>query len=80
MIGPGKYDDLVTQLREGLEAKAVLLVVVQGNRGNGVSQQIAAGTKEEAQKLASVLADILGDIAHGLQREVGSVLEPKNKA
>jgi urease accessory protein UreH len=73
MIGPGKYDDLVTQLREGLQAKAILLVVIQGNKGNGVSQQIAAGTKEEAQK-------ILGDIAHGLRPEVQSMLEPKNKA
>jgi hypothetical protein len=80
MIGPGKYDDLVTQLREGLRAKAILLVVIQGNKGNGVSQQIAAGTKEEAQKIAIVLADVLGDIAHGLRPEVQSMLEPKNKA
>jgi len=80
MIGPGKYDEVVTILREKLDAKAILLVVVQGNKGNGVSQQIAVATKEEAQKIAIVLADILGDIAAMLTREVDSVLEPKNKA
>jgi hypothetical protein len=80
MIGPGKYEDIVTQLRERLQARAILLVVVQGNRGNGVSQQIAAPSKEEARKISVVLADILRDIAHGIEGEVGSVLDPKNKA
>jgi hypothetical protein len=80
VIGPGRYDDVVTLLRAELEAQGVLLVVINGKRGNGVSQQIAARSKEEAQQLASVLAGILGDVSRGLLGEVTSMLEPRNKA
>lgn len=80
MIGPGRYDDIVTELRERLGAQGVLLVVINGKRGNGVSQQLAARSEREAHQLAAALAGILTDVAKGLSGEVTSVLEPKNKA
>ncbi len=37
--GPGKYDDLATYVREKAEAKGVLILVLDGNRGSGFSAQ-----------------------------------------
>jgi hypothetical protein len=39
MIGPGKYDDLATRAREAAEAGAVILIVLDGNKGSGFSMQ-----------------------------------------
>jgi hypothetical protein len=38
-IGPGKYDDLATLVREGAEAAAVIVLVLGGNEGSGFSMQ-----------------------------------------
>jgi hypothetical protein len=38
-VGPGKYDDLTTHVRETTNAQAVVLIIVDGNRGNGFSVQ-----------------------------------------
>jgi hypothetical protein len=38
-LGPGKYDDLCTLVREKAGADGVLLVVLGGDRGNGFSCQ-----------------------------------------
>jgi hypothetical protein len=37
MIGPGKYDAVAEQARRVTEATGVLLVVIDGNQGNGFS-------------------------------------------
>lgn len=37
--GPGKYDDLCTHAMEKSDAHAVLLIVVEGNKGSGFSVQ-----------------------------------------
>jgi hypothetical protein len=37
MFGPGKYDDVCKQVKESTKAKAVLLVVVDGEHGHGIS-------------------------------------------
>lgn len=37
MNGPGKYDNLCGFVLEGTQAVGVLLVVVEGNQGTGVS-------------------------------------------
>lgn len=39
MIGPGKYDAEATAARQSAEAKGVVLIVAQGNRGSGFSVQ-----------------------------------------
>jgi len=40
-LGAGKYDDLCSQIREQTQATGVLIVVFNGNFGNGFSAQIA---------------------------------------
>jgi NAD(P)H-dependent flavin oxidoreductase YrpB (nitropropane dioxygenase family) len=40
MIGPGKYDDLCTKVREEAGALGVILIVVQGDKGGGFSCQL----------------------------------------
>ncbi len=38
-VGPGKYDDLCTYVREQANAEAVILIVLGGNKGSGFSCQ-----------------------------------------
>jgi hypothetical protein len=39
-LGPGKYDDLCTYVREQSEAGAAIVIVIGGNKGAGFSCQI----------------------------------------
>ncbi len=39
-IGPGQYDDEVTELRERLKASGILLIVFGGDRGTGFCAQL----------------------------------------
>lgn len=38
-IGPGKYDDLATYVREKAEAAGAIVFVIDGNKGNGFAMQ-----------------------------------------
>jgi hypothetical protein len=40
MNGPGKYDDLCTEVRERAKARGVILIVIEGEHGNGFSAQL----------------------------------------
>ncbi len=37
--GPGKYDNICTLVREGTEARGVIVIILGGNLGNGFSAQ-----------------------------------------
>lgn len=63
MIGPGKYDDLATILRKNTNAKGVVLVVIHGERGSGMSSQV-----EDRYK--SLVPDILRLAADEMEREL----------
>ena len=39
MFGPGKYDELCTAAREETKAVGVVLIVIDGEHGNGFSCQ-----------------------------------------
>lgn len=39
MSNPGKYDDLCTMVREASGAEGVLLLIINGDKGNGFSVQ-----------------------------------------
>jgi hypothetical protein len=43
-IGPGKYDDLCSEVRIKVDARAVLLLVIDGSKGNGFSCQADLAT------------------------------------
>lgn len=38
-FGPGKYDDLCTEVREKAQAKGTLVIILNGNKGSGFSCQ-----------------------------------------
>lgn len=59
-IGPGKYDDLATELRTKAHADGVLILVVNGARGSGFSAQLSL-------ELTLTLPSILRDMARQLE-------------
>jgi hypothetical protein len=58
-IGPGKYDDEATRVRESTGAQAVLVAVIDGVLGTGFSVQAPLHI---AQRLPRVLRDIANEI------------------
>jgi hypothetical protein len=62
MIGPGKYDDLCTLVREKAKAAGVLLIVLEGDKGSGFSCQ----TDLERTLL---LPDLLEYVADKIRKE-----------
>jgi hypothetical protein len=43
-LGPGKYDDVCTEIRERLNAVGIILIVIEGDQGTGFSCQGNAQT------------------------------------
>lgn len=58
-LGPSKYDDLVTIVREKSEAAMAIVVVVGGNKGSGFAVQgpIDMTGPVDIAKLLRVMAD-----------------------
>lgn len=52
-IGPGMYDTLCTVVREQAEARAAIVIVLNGNKGSGFS--IQAHESVTPKKLADIL-------------------------
>lgn len=63
MIGQGKYDEVATAIRIGLQAQGVLVVVLNGKRGSGFSVQVEA-------HLAAMLPEILEETAREMRRDI----------
>jgi hypothetical protein len=57
--GPGKYDDLATIVRERSQAKAVLVCVFGGNKGEGFSFQ---GDLVHLHSIPNILEDMARSI------------------
>lgn len=64
MIGPGKYDDCATLVREQTSANAVLVVVMGGNKGSGFAVQAHQTISPK------MLAELLETIAIQLRADV----------
>ena len=62
--GPGKYDDLATYVREQANARAVVVIVIDGDKGGGFSVQTAAGL---VLNLPTLLRHVADDIEGGKQ-------------
>ena len=58
-IGPGKYDDLASDVRAKAQARGVLLLVVEGTRGSGFSAQLSLPL---TLRLPQILRDIADQI------------------
>lgn len=61
--GPGKYDEFAHELLLRTKATGLLLVVLGGTRGHGVSAKIASESDEEYRSKAKALAYLLREIA-----------------
>jgi hypothetical protein len=64
-VGPGHYDDLCTQAREQADAVATLLIIIEGNRGNGFSCQAPV---EWTARLPAILRRVANDIEEALPK------------
>lgn len=64
-LGPGKYDDETTEIRERLQAAGVVLVVFGGAKGNGFSCQATIG-------LTAALPAILREMANEIEQSGAS--------
>lgn len=63
-LGAGKYDDLATTARQSANARGVIVIVFEGDKGNGFSVQTA-----DLQLVARVPA-ILRDVADGIEADL----------
>lgn len=59
MIGPGKYDDLCTYVREKSEAQGALILIINGNKGLGFSCQM---TLPDTLKMPAMLRGMADEI------------------
>lgn len=57
--GAGKYDNLCTKVREEVDAKGALVIIIDGNKGNGFSAQLPP---ESAQGIPSMLRTVADQI------------------
>lgn len=64
----GKYDGETAAILQVTEAEAVLLVVKQGNRGDGFSVAVDL-RKVAAQKIMADIPRVLRDIADNIERQ-----------
>jgi hypothetical protein len=56
-VGPGKYDDLATYVREQTQARGVVVIVIDGKHGNGFSVQITEDLTIQLPMMLLRLAD-----------------------
>jgi hypothetical protein len=55
--GPGKYDDVCTAVRAQTQAKGVIVVIFDGNKGGGFSMQADLETTMKLPELLRILAN-----------------------
>jgi hypothetical protein len=65
MIGPGKYDDVCTIVREKTDALTAIVIILDGNKGSGFSIQ----THRIGVVNVDALADMLEHIARQLRED-----------
>lgn len=63
-IGPGKYDDLCTLVRERAKAQGVIVIVFDGNKGSGFSCQADLLTQVT---IPAILEKVAADIRRSLE-------------
>lgn len=69
-IGPGRYDDVTTLVRELTGAACVLVVVVGGRHGDGFDAQVDAGRVSSVRGVLQLQLDALRMAADMLERDL----------
>ena len=64
-LGPGVYDHLATVVRERAHANGVVLIVLEGSKGNGFSVQ---ATVDMTLTLPSILRTVADEIEQSFGR------------
>lgn len=57
MIGPGKYDEVATVARKLSGARGVIVVVFEGEEGNGFSAQLPSDLVDKVPSALRQMAD-----------------------
>jgi hypothetical protein len=57
LIGPGKYDDLCTHVRQQVATKGVVVIVLEGTRGNGFGVQLEPAVRGSIVEVLRAVAD-----------------------
>ena len=70
MIGPGKYDNLTTSVRQITGAKGVVLFILEGGLGTGFSVQVEP---EVCDKLPAMLREVADKMDHDHQKLKGII-------
>lgn len=65
-IGPGKYDDLCTYVREKSGAVGAIVIIIEGNKGMGFSVQ---APPDALPKIADTLREIAKTCDADLRRD-----------
>jgi hypothetical protein len=65
-VGPGKYDDEATMVMDSTHARAVLVVVLGGDRGEGFAYQATLG-------VMVAIPAMLRDIADQIEADVPAI-------
>ena len=55
-IGPGRYDDLCTQVRETAQAKGAIVIVLDGHLGSGFSVQADLASTRNLPNILETIA------------------------
>ncbi len=69
MKGQGKYDDWCTKVREATEGEGTVLIVINGNRGHGISLQGTSGVLRQLPEILRKMATDLESDVKGFARE-----------
>lgn len=67
-IGPGKYDDLCTEVRTKAKAEGAIVLVFNGEKGSGFSCQ---ATIEDTMRLPEILRSMADQIESSSRAQYG---------
>jgi hypothetical protein len=66
--GPGKYDDVATDVRTKTQAEGVIVLVINGNRGGGFSAQLTPAMTFAMPQILRDMADQIETTTVGAMR------------
>lgn len=69
MIGPGKYDELATYVRETAQAETAVVLILQGNDGSGFSVQTT--------KPLGILPGLLRRLADEIENDESTIAQTR---